>query len=168
MKKLLFVFAIVLCTDVFSQEFYVNKDSLWMESLGENLQLRHLKTGRYLTDSLGNVINGPYDYAHIGNLRTYIFMDILRRALKYNGYDIKGVMNITDVGHLTSDEDDGDDILHKRMLDLLSHGNYSLFNPIEMVDENKGHFRNILNNFLEDYKFNEKLFESTQTQENEQ
>ena len=69
MKKLLFVFAIVLCADVFSQEFYVNKDSLWMESLGENLQLRHLKTGRYLTDSLGNVINGPYDYAHIGDLR---------------------------------------------------------------------------------------------------
>ena len=54
------------------------------------------------------------------------------------------------------------------MLDLLSHGNYSLFNPIEMVDENKEHFRNILNNFLEDYKFNEKLFETTPTQEDEQ
>ena len=69
---------------------------------------------------------------------------------------------------LRKDEDDGDDLLHKRMLDLLSHGNYSLFNPIEMVDENKQHFRNILNNLLEDYKFNEKLFENTQSQEVEE
>ena len=54
---------------------------------------------------------GPtvYNYAHIGNLRTYVFMDLLRRALKYEGYDIKGVMNITDVGHLTDDGDDGED-----------------------------------------------------------
>ena len=54
---------------------------------------------------------GPtvYYYQHIGNMRAYIFMDSLRRAIKYNGYKIKGVMNITDVGHLTSDEDNGDD-----------------------------------------------------------
>ncbi len=54
---------------------------------------------------------GPtvYYYQHIGNMRAYIFMDSLRRVLKYNGYDIKGVMNVTDVGHLTSDEDSGDD-----------------------------------------------------------
>ena len=54
---------------------------------------------------------GPtvYYYPHIGNMRAYVFMDSLRRAIKFNGYGIKGVMNITDVGHLTSDEDDGDD-----------------------------------------------------------
>jgi len=54
---------------------------------------------------------GPtvYDYAHIGNLRTYIFEDILIRLLKYKGYKIKRVMNITDVGHLTSNEDIGED-----------------------------------------------------------
>lgn len=54
---------------------------------------------------------GPtvYGYAHIGNLRAYIFMDTLRRVLKYNGYKIKGVMNITDVGHLLSDGDEGED-----------------------------------------------------------
>ncbi len=58
---------------------------------------------------------GPtvYDYAHIGNLRTYIFMDIIRRVLQYNGYDIKGVMNITDVGHLLHDSDDGEDKMVK-------------------------------------------------------
>lgn len=58
---------------------------------------------------------GPtvYSYAHIGNLRTYIFMDLLRRVLKYEGYKIKGVMNITDVGHLLSDGDEGEDKMEK-------------------------------------------------------
>ena len=59
---------------------------------------------------------GPtvYNYAHIGNLRTYVFMDLLRRVLKYDGYKLKGVMNITDVGHLTSDGDEGEDKMDKR------------------------------------------------------
>ena len=58
---------------------------------------------------------GPtvYDFAHIGNLRTYIFEDILRRALEYNGYKVKHIMNITDVGHLTGDRDMGEDKLEK-------------------------------------------------------
>lgn len=58
---------------------------------------------------------GPtvYNYAHIGNLRTYIFMDIFRRTLRYDGYKLKGVMNITDVGHLMSDGDDGEDKMEK-------------------------------------------------------
>lgn len=58
---------------------------------------------------------GPtvYNYAHIGNLRTYVFMDLLRRVLKYNGYKTKSVMNITDVGHLVSDGDDGEDKMQK-------------------------------------------------------
>jgi len=58
---------------------------------------------------------GPtvYSYAHIGNMRTYVFMDLLRRALKYNGYELKHVMNITDVGHLVSDGDDGEDKMAK-------------------------------------------------------
>lgn len=54
---------------------------------------------------------GPtvYNYAHIGNLRTYIFEDILKRTLEKNAYVVKHVMNITDVGHLESDADAGDD-----------------------------------------------------------
>lgn len=54
---------------------------------------------------------GPtvYHFAHIGNLRCYIMEDILDRSLRYIGYDVKRVMNITDVGHLTSDADTGDD-----------------------------------------------------------
>lgn len=54
-----------------------------------------------------------YDYAHIGNLRTYIFEDILRRTLEFNGFNVNHVMNITDVGHLTSDADTGEDKMEK-------------------------------------------------------
>lgn len=58
---------------------------------------------------------GPtvYYFAHIGNLRAYLFMDTLRRVLKYNGYNLKHVMNITDVGHLVSDADEGEDKMIK-------------------------------------------------------
>src|SRR5713101_993666 len=54
---------------------------------------------------------GPtvYNFAHLGNLRTYIFEDILERVLKYDGYKVKRVINITDVGHLTGDTDQGRD-----------------------------------------------------------
>jgi len=58
---------------------------------------------------------GPtvYLFAHIGNLRTYVFEDILKRVLEYNGFKVKHVMNITDVGHLTSDADTGEDKMEK-------------------------------------------------------
>jgi len=58
---------------------------------------------------------GPtvYNYAHIGNLRTYIFEDVLERTLARNGYKVRRVMNITDVGHLTSDADQGEDKIEK-------------------------------------------------------
>src|SRR3989344_8501678 len=58
---------------------------------------------------------GPtvYDYAHIGNLRTMLMGDLIRRALEYNGYKVIQVMNITDVGHLTSDSDTGEDKMEK-------------------------------------------------------
>ncbi|MCP4400967.1 MAG: cysteine--tRNA ligase [bacterium] len=58
---------------------------------------------------------GPtvYNYAHIGNLRTYLFEDLLRRALEFNGYSVKHVANITDVGHLVSDADEGEDKMEK-------------------------------------------------------
>ena len=54
---------------------------------------------------------GPtvYDYVHIGNLRSFVFADLLRRTLEYAGYEVKQVMNITDVGHLVGDGDDGED-----------------------------------------------------------
>ena len=58
---------------------------------------------------------GPtvYNFAHIGNLRTYVFEDILKRVLRYNDFQVKHVMNITDVGHLTGDRDMGEDKMEK-------------------------------------------------------
>ncbi|MCG8572338.1 MAG: cysteine--tRNA ligase [Spirochaetes bacterium] len=61
---------------------------------------------------------GPtvYWYQHIGNLRTYIFEDVLKRVLLFNGYQVKHVVNVTDVGHLASDADEGEDKLLKGLL----------------------------------------------------
>ena len=58
---------------------------------------------------------GPtvYDFAHIGNLRSYVFADILQRTLLFNGFNVKRIINITDVGHLTGDQDAGEDKVEK-------------------------------------------------------
>ena len=69
-----------------------------------------LKKGRVGLYTCGPTV---YNYAHIGNLRTYVFEDILKRVLEFNGYKVKHVMNITDVGHLTSDADEGEDKIEK-------------------------------------------------------
>ena len=70
---------------------------------------------------------GPtvYNFAHIGNLRTYIFEDILEKTLRYLGYEVTRCMNITDVGHLSSDSDSGEDKMvagakkeHKSVLEI--------------------------------------------------
>lgn len=73
-------------------------------------ELQPIEPGR-----IGLYACGPtvYDHAHIGNLRTYLFVDGLRRALEFSGLEVRHVMNITDVGHLTSDEDTGDDKMEK-------------------------------------------------------
>lgn len=69
-----------------------------------------------------NIVNlytcGPtvYSYAHIGNLRTYIFEDILEKSLKFLGYDVRRVMNITDIGHLENDSDTGEDKMQRAAL----------------------------------------------------
>lgn len=73
-------------------------------------EFQELNKGEVRMYSCGPTV---YNYAHIGNLRTYVFMDLLRRVLKYDGYKLKGVMNITDVGHLTSDGDVGEDKMSK-------------------------------------------------------
>lgn len=67
------------------------------------------------SNEVGLYTCGPtvYNYAHIGNLRTYLFEDFLQKVLEYNGYKVKRVMNITDVGHLTGDMDMGEDKMEK-------------------------------------------------------
>ena len=86
---------------------------------------------------------GPtvYKDATIGNMRTNIFQDVLRRVLKYNGYKIKHVMNITDVGHLVSDGDEGEDKMiksareeHKTPLEIANHYTDLFFKDLEELN----------------------------------
>ncbi|WP_299026305.1 AAA family ATPase [uncultured Campylobacter sp.] len=89
-----------------------------------------------------------------------ILRNILEKTASFHGY-----------AHFSSCIRKGDaenEPVYTRIVNLLSHGNYSLFDPKEMVEENKEYFRNILNNFLEDYNFNQRIFEETQNQEEEQ
>jgi len=79
-----------------------------------NTQTRSIEEFEPIVEgNVGIYACGPtvYNFAHIGNLRTYIFEDLLRRAFETNGYQVKHVMNITDVGHLQSDADEGEDKL---------------------------------------------------------
>ncbi len=72
-----------------------------------------IKKNKVLMYSCGPTV---YDYAHIGNLRAYVFADILQKTLEYSGYKVKRVMNITDIGHLSSDADSGEDKMTKGLL----------------------------------------------------
>jgi cysteinyl-tRNA synthetase len=72
-----------------------------------------LKKGRVLMYNCGPTV---YDYAHIGNLRSFLFADTLRRYLEYSGYKVRQVMNITDVGHMLEDADAGEDKIERAAL----------------------------------------------------
>ena len=81
-----------------------------------NTLTRKKETFKPIEDKKAKIYScGPtvYYFAHIGNLRAYLFMDNLRRVLKYNGYKLIHAMNITDVGHLVSDADEGEDKMLK-------------------------------------------------------
>lgn len=95
-----------------------------------------------------------------GELYTYHF-NILRNILEKTA-SFHGFAHFSACIRKGADEDEP---VYTRIINLLSHGNYSLFDPKEMVDENKEYFKNILNNFLEDYNFNRKLFDEGQVQE---
>ena len=86
---------------------------------------------------------GPtvYHFAHIGNLRSYIMEDILDRYLRYSGYNLKRVMNITDVGHLTSDADEGEDKMlkgakreHKTVMEIAKFYTDAFFSDCEKLN----------------------------------
>ena len=86
---------------------------------------------------------GPtvYHYAHIGNLRTYIMEDVLEKALRYTGYNVKRVMNITDVGHLASDADTGEDKMlkgarreHKTVMEIAKYYTDAFFSDCDKLN----------------------------------
>ncbi len=98
-----------------------------------------------------------------GELYTYhfnILRNILEKTASFHGY-----AHFSSCIRKGSDEDEP---VYTRLVNLLSHGNYSLFDPKEMVPENKEHFKTILNSFLDDYNFNKKLFEDGEVQEEQE
>lgn len=103
---------------------------------------------------------GPtvYNYAHIGNLRTYIHEDILEKTLIYLGYNIKRVMNITDVGHLESDADDGEDKMlkgakreNKTVWEVAKHYTDAFFLDIEKLNIKTPDIVGKATDYIQDY-----------------
>lgn len=92
--------------------------------------------------------------ANNGKIYTYhfnILRNILEKTASFHGFDNFSAC-------IKQEDDDLDNVIYRRMTQLLSHGNHSIFNPVEMVEDNKEIFRNILNRFLAKYKFNDDLF----------
>ena len=92
--------------------------------------------------------------ADSGKIYTYhfnILRNILEKTAAFHGFDNFSAC-------IKREEDDLDGVIYARMVNLLSHGNHSIFNPVEMVDDNKETFKKILNGFMENYKFNNDLF----------
>ena len=92
---------------------------------------------------IGMYTCGPtvYHFAHIGNLRSYIMEDVLEKSLRYVGYDVKRVMNITDVGHLSSDADTGEDKMlkgakreHKTVMEIAKYYTDAFFSDCKYQD----------------------------------
>ena len=97
----------------------------------------------HIPGKVGMYTCGPtvYHYAHIGNLRSYICEDILEKTLRYLGYDVKRVMNITDVGHLSSDADTGEDKMlagakreHKTVMEIADFYTKAFFSDMEKLN----------------------------------
>ena len=103
---------------------------------------------------------GPtvYHFAHIGNLRSYIMEDILEKYLRYAGYNVKRVMNITDVGHLTSDADEGEDKMlkgakreHKSVMEIAKFYTDAFFSDCEKLNIKRPDVVEPATNCIDDY-----------------
>ena len=113
---------------------------------------------------------GPtvYHYAHIGNLRTYIAEDILEKTLNYLGYNVKRCMNITDVGHLSSDADTGEDKMvksakasNKSVLEIADYYTKAFYNDLEKLNIKKPKIISAATDNIDEYiKIIQKLLEN--------
>ncbi len=126
-----------------------------------NTLSRSIEDFKPLDENLVKVYTcGPtvYNYAHIGNLRTYIHEDILEKTLRYLGYPVKRVMNITDVGHLESDADDGEDKMlkgakreNKTVWEIAQHYTNAFFNDMEKLNIKKVDIIGKATDYIDDY-----------------
>ena len=87
-----------------------------------------------------------------------ILRSILEKAAAFHGFSNFSAC-------IKQESDDPEGVLHARLINVLSHGNYSLFEPVEMLEENKGYFKKILKDYMENYRFNPELFPETTMEE---
>lgn len=130
--------------------------------------LSHDASGYYLHDTNNTprfyhvaMLTELHKAAETGKLYTYHF-SILRSIVEKTA-TFHGFSNFGDI--IKRDSDDEDGMLHLRYMNLLSHGNYSHFEPVEMMEENKQIFRKILKGFMNDYRFNPELFPEAAAEE---
>lgn len=136
----------VLCNEINNSKRY------FLSGDGQGWQLRDTgDTPRFYHVAM---LRELYEATESGKLYTYHFTvlrSIMEKAATFHGFN-----NLGDVIKRESDDEDG--TLHFRYIQLLSHGNYSLFEPVEMMEENKQIFQKILSNFMTNYRFNPELF----------
>lgn len=142
----------VLCNELSKPwQFFLRRD-------GAGWQLRDTgQTPRFYHVAM---LKDLYEAARSGRLYTYhftILRSIMEKTATFHGFS-----NVGDV--MKRDADDEDGRLHFRYVQLLSHGGYSLFEPAEMLPENKDIFRKILENFMNDYRFNPELFPAAEAE----
>jgi hypothetical protein len=139
----------VLCNELGkARKYFVNKNSIGSgyvlrEETGDTPFFHHVAALAELYQAAQE--DRLYTH-HFNMLRT-----ILEKTASFHGHKNFAVC-------IKQEDDDPDDILHARLINILSHGNYSLFEPQQMLDENKGYFRKILHDFLNRYPFNPELF----------
>lgn len=142
--------------------FNVMYNELRKESTASRFLSIDKETNKYIVKNTGDtpffhhvaLLKELKKVADSGKIYTYhfnILRNILEKTAAFHGFDDFSAC-------IKRDDDDLDDVIFARMTNLLSHGNHSIFNPLEMVEDNKEIFKNILNRFLENYKFNDKLF----------
>lgn len=136
----------VMCNELGNAiKYFVTKefDHLLLMDTGDTPRYHHVALLKQL-----------HDAAESGQIYTYHF-NILRSLLEKTA-TFHGFKNFS--ACIQQDNNDPDGILHTRLVNVLSHGNYSLFEPQEMLPENKGYFRKILQDFMNNYRFNPELF----------
>ncbi|MDY6964855.1 MAG: AAA family ATPase [Halobacteriota archaeon] len=145
----------VMCNELKNaQKYFINRD----KSAGEYELCDTSSTPRFYHIAM---LKELHEAAETGKLYTYHF-NILRNLLEKTA-TFHGFNGFSDC--IKQDADDEDGTTHTRIINILSHGNYSLFEPVEMLEENKEYFRKILKDFMGNYRFNPELFPEPTAQE---
>ena len=149
----------VLCNEWRNQIRKNKVCSLFLRSMDSGYELENTNdTPRFYHVAM---LKELHKAAESGRLYTYhftILRSILEKTATFHGFNHFGDI-------IKRDPDDEDGELHTRYVNLLSHGNYLLFEPVEMLEENKAIFRKILNDFMNNYRFNPELFPEAATEE---